>query len=555
MKKRLVSLVCAVGLSFAVLPFSGCGPRGNDIDINKTQLYVGTLNQGIGMEWLEKAADRFEAYYANTPFEEGKVGVQIIPEPVDGAASLINTFRHERVEVVFNEGVDYDAWVKQGLLLEITDVVSGENADLSAYGDPEGTTIESKMDSAASSYYKQDDKYYAIPFYQATNGIMYNIDLWEKNGYYFKEGGGWTGNVAEATVGQDNKKGTFDDGLPRTFDDFYTLCEHIKNDGTDTIPIGWTGAYDLSYINAFLFCMAADIDGAEQFRLNFTFDGDAEGLITGFDSDGKPIISDKSEPIEPQTGYKLYKQQGKFYALSFIENIIDRGYYSPKLLNNQTVEHTIMQSYFVTTEEYGGTVLGQDVAMMIEGTWWFNESRNYLAVNESKGGGKYNQQFGIMPLPKPTEEHVKDGYTMFDNKSSACFINANIAESKIELAKEFIKFVHSNESLIEFTETVSMTKPYTYSIDESSSNLAPYAQQLIEVTQASDLVYPFSNSNMYTRRRGTLLSSTVWATMIGEHSYNHPTTDFKDGVSAVDYFNNLLFADPDYWQNIFEYDF
>ena len=60
---------------------------------------------------------------------------------------------------------------------------------------------------------------------------------------------------------------------------------------------------------------------------------------------------------------------------------------------------------------------------------------------------------------------------------------------------------------------------------------------------------------MYTRRRGTLLSSTVWATMIGEHSYNHPTTDFKDGVSAVDYFNNLLFADPDYWQNIFEYDF
>ena len=327
MKKRLVSLVCAVGLSFAVLPFSGCGPRGNDIDINKTQLYVGTLNQGIGMEWLEKAADRFEAYYANTPFEEGKVGVQIIPEPVDGAASLINTFRHERVEVVFNEGVDYDAWVKQGLLLEITDVVNGENADLSAYGDPEGTTIESKMDSAAISYYKQDDKYYAIPFYQATNGIMYNIDLWEKNGYYFKEGGGWTGNVAEATVGQDNKKGTFDDGLPRTFDDFYTLCEHIKNDGTDTIPIGWTGAYDLSYINACLFCMAADIDGAEQFRLNFTFDGDAEGLITGFDSDGKPIISDKSEPITPQTGYKLYKQQGKFYALSFIENIFTEPLY------------------------------------------------------------------------------------------------------------------------------------------------------------------------------------------------------------------------------------
>lgn len=554
MNKKLISLLCVFSITFTVFPLSGCNSGREEINTNQTQLYVGTLNQGIGMEWLEKAADRFEAYYANTSFEEGKVGVQVIPEPVDGAASLINTFRHERVEVVFNEGVDYDAWVKQGLLLDITDAVSGEKADLSAYGDPEGTTIESKMDEAAISYYKQDEKYYAIPFYQATNGIMYNIDLWEKNGYYFKEGGGWTNDIKQATAGQDGKKGTYDDGLPRTFDDFYSLCEHIQDDGTGTIPLGWTGAYDLSYINAFLFCMAADIDGAEQFRLNFTYEGNAEGLITGFNGD-VPIISNTSEPITPQTGYKLYKQQGKFYALNFIENIIDRGYYSPKLLNNQTVEHTIMQSYFVTTKEYGGTALNQDVAMMIEGTWWFNEARNYLNVNESKGGGKYNQKFGLMPLPKPTEAHVKNGYTMFDNKSSACFINANIAESKIELAKEFIKFVHSNDSLVEFTETVSMTKPYDYQIDTNDSKLTPYAKQLVEVTQNSELVYPFSDSNMYTRRRGTLLSSTVWAVMIGEHSYNHPTTDFKEGVSSVDYFNNLLFADPEYWQNIFEFDF
>lgn len=100
-----------------------------------------------------------------------------------------------------------------------------------------------------------------------------------------------------------------------------------------------------------------------------------------------------------------------------------------------------------------------------------------------------------------------------------------------------------------------MTKPYDYQIDTNDSKLTPYAKQLVEVTQNSELVYPFSDSNMYTRRRGTLLSSTVWAVMIGEHSYNHPTTDFKEGVSSVDYFNNLLFADPEYWQNIFEFDF
>ena len=88
----------------------------------------------------------------------------MLVEGVDMATSLINNFKRERVEVVFNEGVDYETWVNKKLLLDITDAVSGKNADLSAYGDPEGTTIESKMDESAAEYYKTDDnKYYAIP--------------------------------------------------------------------------------------------------------------------------------------------------------------------------------------------------------------------------------------------------------------------------------------------------------------------------------------------------------------------------------------------------------
>ena len=561
MKRKILALFCVAVMTFTALSMSGCRrtPGVQEIDSSKTQLYVGTLDQGVGKGWLELVADRFEEAFADYELN-GKKGVQVLVEGVDRATSLINNFKRERVEVVFNEGVDYETWVNKKLLLDITDAVSGKNADLSAYGDPAGTTIESKMDESAAEYYKTDDnKYYAIPFYEDTNGIMFNVDLWEKYGFYFKDGGGWTGNVKEATVGQDGKKGTYDDGLPRTFDDFFALCEHIQQTkstkgGQPLIPIAWNGKYDLSYINSFLFCMAADVDGADQYSLNFTFNGEAEGLITGFDGT-TPIISQTSETITDRDGYKLYRQQGKYYALKFIETIIDEGYYSNKIINKSTIDHKTMQAYFIKTEDASqGAPLGQEIAMLIEGTWWFNEADEYFSTNEQYGGGKYEQRFGMMPLPKPTEDHVDGTHTLFNSKQSAAFINANIDESKIELAKEFLKFAHSNDSLVEFTETVSLLKPYAYTLSENN-NLTYYAKQLLQVKETSENVYPFADSRLFTRQKGTLLSASAWAVIIGDHSYNHPTTDFLGGVSAEDYFNGLLFADKEYWQETFQNDF
>lgn len=561
MKRKILALFCVAVMTFTALSMSGCRrtPGVQEIDSSKTQLYVGTLDQGVGKGWLELVADRFEEAFADYELN-GKKGVQVLVEGVDRATSLINNFKRERVEVVFNEGVDYETWVNKKLLLDITDAVSGKNADLSAYGDPAGTTIESKMDESAAEYYKTDDnKYYAIPFYEDTNGIMFNVDLWEKYGFYFKDGGGWTGNVKEATVGQDGKKGTYDDGLPRTFDDFFALCEHIQQTkstkgGQPLIPIAWNGKYDLSYINSFLFCMAADVDGADQYSLNFTFNGEAEGLITGFDGT-TPIISQTSETITDRDGYKLYRQQGKYYALKFIETIIDEGYYSNKIINKSTIDHKTMQAYFIKTEDASqGAPLGQEIAMLIEGTWWFNEAGEYFSTNEQYGGGKYEQRFGMMPLPKPTEDHVDGTHTLFNSKQSAAFINANINESKIELAKEFLKFAHSNDSLVEFTETVSLLKPYAYTLSENN-NLTYYAKQLLQVKETSENVYPFADSRLFTRQKGTLLSASAWAVIIGDHSYNHPTTDFLGGVSAEDYFNGLLFADKEYWQETFQNDF
>ena len=132
MKKRLFALLCVAVMASAALPLSGCHRTDDvkELDENKTQLYVGTLDQGVGKGWLQLVANRFEEAFADYELN-GKTGVQVHVEGLDRATSPINNFKRERVEVVFNEGVDYETWVNKGLILDVTDAVSGENSDLS----------------------------------------------------------------------------------------------------------------------------------------------------------------------------------------------------------------------------------------------------------------------------------------------------------------------------------------------------------------------------------------------------------------------------------------
>ena len=160
-----------------------------------------------------------------------------------------------------------------------------------------------------------------------------------------------------------------------------------------------------------------------------------------------------------------------------------------------------------------------------------------------------------MPMPKATESKAAaDGgkQTLYDPKSSMCFINAKTPEFKRELAKEFIKFIHTDESLVEFTSIVSALKPYKYEVTESQAEqLTPYAQNLLEIRKNTEMVYPYSSSKLFNNKRSDFLGSSNWSTMIGTTSYNHPTTTMQAGISAKDYFNGLLYSSETTWTTAF----
>ena len=172
-------------MTVLLLSVAACGDRYGDdtpVDTSKSQLYVGTYDGGLKTAWITKAAARFEALYADTEFEPGKKGVEIIitPNKNYGGTTFRSDILSSREEVFFIELSDYYelmTYDQTNRLLDITDAVT---TPLTEYG--ESKSIEDKMYASDVSFFKTSDgKYYGLPFYEATYGIFYDVELFEQS--------------------------------------------------------------------------------------------------------------------------------------------------------------------------------------------------------------------------------------------------------------------------------------------------------------------------------------------------------------------------------------
>ena len=95
LKKMMgVALSVLLGVS-TLLAAVGCkGPSlsGNyteEVDVNRTQLYVYNYDGGFGSEWLSKVKKRYEELHANDVYEPGteKRGIQIMMNNTKNSAT------------------------------------------------------------------------------------------------------------------------------------------------------------------------------------------------------------------------------------------------------------------------------------------------------------------------------------------------------------------------------------------------------------------------------------------------------------------------------------
>ncbi len=575
MKKAITLLMCIMLIVTFVLV--GCEPstekpdgatsidefdRETTINTGKTTLFISNFNGAFGEKWLKAAAKRYEEIHKDDVYEPGKKGLQIwIDNAKQGGKDIIDGIDRSRDAIFFTEYVYYNDLVASGKVLDITQLASEK---LTQYG--ESRSIFDKLTAEQKAYLMTDNnKIYMLPHYQAFRGITYDVDLFEKELLYFsaeKENGNDGFIVSETETrsnGPDGKANTYDDGLPATYDDFFKLCSKMKEIGIT--PVIWTGDHP-NYFTEFLAALACDYEGLEQSMLNFTFDGTAKNLVAS--ANAAEITSKMSATtITPNNGYLLAKQAGKYYALQFADRLLNKSTKYIDLRSVGSLSHTDTQktyiaSRFLSTEN--------TIGMLIESNYWENEADDmgyFKTMAKQYGEDKASRsarRFGFMPFPKATQAEVGEGVTLVDYLMSGAFIRGNIGQEsgkayEKDLALDFLKFLYTDQSLVEFTEYTGCPKSLNYDIDSILNKVSYYTRNVFEMRARADVVYPFSKEPIYADNASNFNFAYFYRTTVNRGQGNTPYTIpsdaiYKDGLTGLEYFNGLAVStSKEFWDS------
>ena len=535
MMATALALVSVFGSASALI---SCGRRenGEEIDTTKTQLFVSTYAGGYGADWLYSLKERFETAYANESFEEGKTGVQVVVDDGESSGAAIALSANSN-EVIFTESVPYYNWVKSKSLVDISDVV----ADVIAQ---EGVDLYSAQKEALTAL---DSKYYALPHYEGYYGIVYDKDLFDSASLYFATNGTLTNASGERTVGPDGKTGiidgvdyTQDDGLPSTWEEFFTICQYMtQNDITPFILAG--GCAD-SYSRRLLDRICAAYMG-EEMNTWYSFDGTVDYVSSTTEATGElfgyTMTLEKGQKITEENGYLLRQMPGRLVALSVLQGLAEKNYFNTDALGAGNSNLNTQENYINSNPK------NSPVAMMIEGSWWENEAigafersiQNYPSYYPNKK--LKDRNFGYMPLPtkiNSADQNEGDSKLSMEYLRAYAFINKSSTEDwKIDLAKDFLRFAYSPESLEKYTEETGTVRAMQYKISDTTYNrLSTFGQDLWNTHKNNKVIYKLSKNTLYIDNE--IDFTDTWGTSV----YTSPFTPFRGGMSATTYYTGTL---------------
>lgn len=516
MKNLFKKLACIALAASVPVSMAACGgkPIGGDpaksYDDSKTQLRVFNYNGGVGSEWLDKVAARFEEDYKDYKIGD-KTGVEIVPEK--SKKDPFQNLPGATSNVIFSEIANYSQLVGNKELLDLSDIMDTPLNELTKTTDT--ATLKSKMyDETIDFYSFSNDKIYAMPHYAFFSALTYNKQLMiDKNLYFAKEydvkasdeAKFVTDATADKSCGPDGVYGTDDDGLPATYDELYILFNQMVKRGVT--PLTASGQeMPKGYINYLLNNVYLSLAGKEEAMLNYTFDskGKTVTIVESFDKDGNPVT--KQEVITSDNYKTVNKTLAKYQAIEIVDKILDTATWQTRDFNSDTT--TMLNAQQAYIESYNK---GTPTAMIIEGSYWYNEAEDASYIEDT--ANRYadfadKNDYQILPLPRVYHGTYKDvegkqvGKSVYaDQADSIAVINANIASDTelVKLAKAFIAYCYTDESLKEFTETTGVTRTLKYSVDETK--LSDWGKAVWNYTKASDVVLPYSRNQLYLNNR------------------------------------------------------
>ena len=455
--------VCAFGaFGCSKLPDDVLGIQ-EEIDPNKTQLYLGLFNGALGREFMDKIIDEYEA--ANPDIQ---VVVTFLKNEFEDGTLLVQ-MPNSGVDIYYLDTNTYSSFVDKNLLEDITTTVTDKiydnNGDLT-----NGTATKSILDTMKPEWRNlfktEDNKYYAIPNWMSTPGIIYDADLFEENGYE----------------------------VPETYPDFVSLMDTMYSDGYT--PFIFAGM-DYIVLNS-MYYFYADYEGKNDFFLNSTFKGTDSTL----------------GEINYENAWKLQTQEGKKASLQFAKDLASNSTYVTSSTRSGGLSHIDAQGEFVrsiNTVESGK----RRVAMLLENSYWEREAKGtfdsmtmFDTEDQKYGFGERNFKYMLAPKfigvdgiddTQNTSMHTVYGAT----SNSFCCINK--ASSNKDLAKDFMQFAQSRRALALYTMYSGCLRAYDFTMTAAEYDLCtPFTQSLIDLTRRDDVEFvPMSKQNPITKMENT----------------------------------------------------
>lgn len=483
MKRKIIAISMASLLIGGML--TGCGVTSNkrNEDPTKSYLYVDTFAGGFGSEFLNVVARAFETANADKPYAENKVGVKIdVRESTTNNDTRFKSgVKSSPSDVHVVEGLYYTDLLKDKTILDLTDIVTATLSD--------NKTIEQKLNTEQKKVLKYNDKYYTIPTFAGFSGLTYNADLFKENNLYFADStvspsgtSSYTGKVytgrpfvrnqkATKSPGPDGKYNTEDDGLPSSYEEFFFLYDEMINKSPSITPLILYGGHYSNYIFQELLCAASTANGLNAM---FSFDSNGEEIevIDGWNSDGTPKT--KKVVITEENGYYSTLEYSRYMALKFIRHLStnkvnNKSYIDTRsrgdALSNTTAQKLFMECYLDSQQTA--------IATLAEGVYWYNEAAGTReGIANNYGEEEANMNLKYMPLPAQEYGTVTEnnGTTQLvaDSFQYYLVINAKVANNpeKLALAKDFVKFMYSDEMLQQMTLASGIPFALKYDLKE-----------------------------------------------------------------------------------------
>lgn len=457
MKKRIKfsAIIVALVLSFTAL--CACGSK---VTYDERTLYVAAINKGYGIEWLE---NMLKAYVEKNPGLSYELTPSYSDKQIKDAVD--SGYGYCNYDLIFT-GARNPA--ESGKLADLTDVYEYKYTS----GSRNGKTVAEAMEQTFLKSMTQrldDSNYKCLPWSGGFSGLLLNYTVLNKT-----LGEGWENTYKL-----------------RTTNELLAFCEVLKNHN----------------LSAFVHCSDTSQYG-NMFRVWFAQYNGTEKLKEYFE--GKYTDELGQTGVGPEVAHN----EGVLEAAKVGQAIFGGGYSHPKS-NGRTWEFS--QSMFMS---------GQS-AMFHNGDWFQNEmGKQYpntdlrmiltpmisakgaqLGISEEQlialidyvdavNAGETPQKPAVSSILGYSVEELieKVGEARSYVASLGDYFTAAVVEyNKMDLAKDFLKFMLSDEGQKIYVDTLGLTMAYGYNLDkdyDNYANLGNFAKSRWEMARNSVYYMP-----------------------------------------------------------------